>query len=66
MDEDVTDPTAGASQSGPAAAAGGDTVIEAFPGEYFARRCMPRPEGAAVVSLGANRHRTACEEIGVG
>ena len=28
MDEDVTDQTAGAPQSGPAAAAGGGTVIE--------------------------------------
>ena len=37
MDEDVTDQTAGAPHS-PAAAAGGGTVIEAFPGELGAGR----------------------------
>src|SRR6516164_5811818 len=36
MDEDVTDQTVGAPQSGPAAAAGSGTVIEAFPGELGA------------------------------
>ena len=33
MDEDVTDETAGAPKSSPATAAGGGTVIEAFPRE---------------------------------
>ena len=36
MDEDVTDQTAGAPQSSPAATAGAGTVIEAFPGELGA------------------------------
>src|ERR1700751_411877 len=36
MNEDVADQTAGAPRSGPAAAAGGGTVIEAFPGELGA------------------------------
>src|SRR6516162_3705472 len=42
MDEDVTDQTAGAPQSGPAAAAGGATVIEAFPGELGAGGAIAR------------------------
>src|SRR5215813_7749382 len=47
MDEDVTDQTAGAPQSGPAAAAGGGTVIEAFPGELGAGGAIAR----AVVAM---------------
>src|SRR5215471_12979297 len=42
MDEDVTDQTAGAPQSGPSAAAGGGTVIEAFPGELGAGGAIAR------------------------
>jgi len=42
MDEDVTDQTAGVPQSGPAAAAGGGTVIEAFPGELGAGGAIAR------------------------
>src|SRR5215472_7194816 len=42
MDEDVTDQTAGAPQSGPAAAARGGTVIEAFPGELGAGGAIAR------------------------
>jgi len=41
MDEDVTDRTAGAPQS-PASAAGGATVIEAFPGELGAGGAIAR------------------------
>ena len=42
MDEDVTDQTAGAPQSGPPAAAGGGTVVEAFPGELGAGGAIAR------------------------
>src|SRR6516225_10584515 len=52
MDEDVTDQTASAPQSGPAAAAGGSTVIEAFPGELGAVGAIAR--AVAHVEIGSD------------
>src|SRR6516165_12272908 len=52
MDEDVTDQTAGAPQSGPPAAAGGATVIEAFPGELGAGGAIAR--AVAHVEIGVD------------
>ena len=51
MDEDVTDRTAGAPQS-PASAAGGATVIEAFPGELGAGGAIAR--AVAHVEIGVD------------
>jgi len=48
----VTDQTAGAPQSGPAAAAGGGTVIEAFPGELGAGSAIAR--AVAHVEIGVD------------
>jgi len=55
MDEDVTDQTAGAPQSGPAAAAGGGTVIEAFPGKLGAGGAIVR--AVAHVEIGFDREK---------
>jgi len=55
VDEDVTDQTAGAPQSGPAAAAGGGTVIEAFPGELGAGGAIVR--AVAHVEIGFDREK---------
>ena len=67
MDEDVTDQTAGAPQSGPAAAAGGATVIEAFPGELGAGGAIAR--AVAHVEIGVDgekrKFRNAFTFIGV-
>jgi len=52
MDEDVTDQTAGAPQSAPAAAAGGATVIESFPGELSAGGAIAR--AVAHVEIGVD------------
>ena len=56
MDEDVTDQTAGAPQNGPAAAAGGGTVIETFPGELGAGGAIAR---AVAPSRSASTARNA-------
>ena len=55
MDEDVTDQTAGAPQSGPAAAAGGATVIEALPGELGAGSAIAR--AVVHVEIGLDREK---------
>src|SRR6516164_6144017 len=57
MDEDVTDQTVGAPQSGPAAAAGSGTVIEAFPGELGAGGAIARAVAHVEIGLDGEKHK---------